>query len=161
TIKFPVLGKIDVSGKTTTQLEEYLKQLLEDGGHLKNPVVIVRIVNSKVTVLGAVGSPGTYSFTEQNITLPQALGYAGDLNIKGVRHDILIIREENGVRSVGHIDMTQTNWFDSPYYWIKQNDVIVVDPNGPMVKSSGYITNIAGLLGVFSIILSTILLITR
>ena len=161
TINFPVLGKIDVSNKTPTQLEEYLRNLLENGGHLKNPVVIVRIVNSKVTVLGEVGSPGTYDFTEQSITLPQALGYAGDLTINGVRSDIMVFREVDGKRTVGHIDMTTTDWFTSPYYQIKQNDVIVVQPNGPKVMTSGYLPNIGAYLGVFSLLLTTILLITK
>lgn len=161
TINFPVLGKIDVSNKTPTQLEEYLHSLLENGGHLRNPVVIVRIVNSKVTVLGEVKSPGTYDFSEQSITLPQALGYAGDLTINGVRSDIMVLREIDGKRTVGHIDMTTTNWFDSPFYQIKQNDVIVVQPNGPKVMTSGYLPNLGAYLGVFSLLLTTILLITK
>ncbi len=161
TIMFPILGEIDVSKKTPTQLEDYLRNILKEGGHLKNPVVIVRIVNSKVTVLGEVKSPGTYDFSEQSITLPQALGYAGDLTINGVRNDIMVFREVDGKRTVGHIDMTRTDWFNSPYYQIKQNDIIVVNPNGPKVMTSGYIPNLGAYLGVFSLLLTTVLLLTR
>ncbi len=161
TIVIPVLGKINVSEKTPTELEDYLRNVLEKEGHLKNPVVSVRIVNSKVTVLGEVKAPGTYEFYEQSITLPQALGYANDLTINGVRNDIMIFREVNGKRTVGHIDMTTTDWFKSPYYQIKQNDVIVVQPNGPKVMTSGYIPNLGAYLGVFSLALTTILLLTR
>ncbi|MCG2462614.1 polysaccharide biosynthesis/export family protein [Flavobacteriaceae bacterium F89] len=161
TITFPVLGKIDVLEKTPPELEEYLRKLLKEGGHLKNPVVIVRIVNSKVTVLGEVKAPGTYDFSEQSINLTQALGYAGDLTINGIRSDIMVFREVNGKRTVGHIDMTTTDWFNSPYYQIKQNDVIVVQPNGPKVMTAGYIPNLGAYLGVFSLLLTTVLLITK
>ncbi|MGJ5642443.1 polysaccharide biosynthesis/export family protein [Formosa sp. S-31] len=160
-ITFPILGDIHVSNKTTKELQELIHDLLVDGGHLKQPTVIVRIINAKFTVLGEVKSPGTKEFDEETLTLPQAIGIAGDLQMSGVRNDIMIIREVNGVRTVGHIDMTKTDWFTSPYYNIKQNDVIVVNPNGPKVKSAGYISNIGGLMGAISFIITLILLIQR
>ncbi|CDF80617.1 polysaccharide export outer membrane protein, partial [Formosa agariphila KMM 3901] len=157
-ITFPILGKLQVINKTTKELEDYIRNILIDGGHLKDPTVIVRIVNAKFTVLGEVSSPGTYDYDEETITLPQALGLAGDLSINGVREDIMIIREVNQVRTVAHIDMTKTDWFTSPYYTIKQNDIIVVNQNGPAVKKAGYISNVGGLLGMVSFIITLVVL---
>lgn len=161
TITFPMLGKIKVIGKTTSELEEQIKAQIESNEHIKNPSIIIRVINSKFTVLGEVKSPGTYDFMEQNITLLQAIGYAGDLSIGGKRKEVMIIREENGVRQQVTIDLTSTKWFDSPYYYIKQNDIIYVNPTGPVIKSAGYIGNLGTFLGVFSLALSSVLLIIR
>lgn len=161
TINFPQLGVISTKDKTTGQLQEELTQLLEDGGHLKSPTVNVRLINAKVTILGEVGSPGTYDFTEESVTLLQALGMAGDLTIQGKREDVLLIRETDGVYKTTHVDLTSAKLLTSPYYLIKPNDVIVVNPNGPKIKSSGFVSNLGSLLSVFSIVLSTVLLITR
>ena len=161
TIVFPILGRIEVAGKSTKELEAHIKSLLEDGGHVKNPSVSVRILNSKITILGEVHKPGTYTITEQNITLPQALGYAGDLTINGERTNVTLIRDEGGVQTVKRIDLTKSDWFDTPYYFIKQNDVIVVYPNDAKVKSAGFIGNTGTLLGIASLILSTVVIITR
>lgn len=161
TINFPQLGSISARDKTPLELQEHIKQLLEEGGHLRNPNVNVRIINAKVTILGEVSRPGVYQFTEQNITLLQALGYAGDLTINGKRENILVMREVNNIRQVAHIDLTSAELINSPFYQIKPNDVIIVDPNGPKIKSSGYITNLGSLLSVFSILLSTTILLTR
>ncbi|WP_434037660.1 polysaccharide biosynthesis/export family protein [Formosa sp. 4Alg 33] len=158
-ITFPILGSIVATGKTTKELESDIRKILIDEGHLKNPTVIVSIINSKITVLGEVGKPGTITFEEETITLPQALGLAGDLTINGVREDVIIIREVDGVRTVGHVDMTKTDWFTSPFYTLRQNDVILVNPNGPAVKQAGYITSIGGLFGLVSFIITLVLLI--
>lgn len=161
TISFPELGTISVAAKTPKELAEYLKTTLDDGGHVKNPTVEVRLINAKVTILGEVNNPGTYTFTEQNITLLQALGYAGDLTINGTREDVLIMRDEDGVRHVSHIDLTSADWLNGPYSFVKPNDVIVVNQNSPKVKSAGYIGNLGMLLSVFSILLSTTLIISK
>lgn len=161
TINFPQLGLISTKDKNTRQLEEYLTKLLEDGGHLKNPTVIVRLLNAKVTILGEVKGPGTYNFTEESITLLQALGLAGDLTINGKREDIIVVRETEGVYKTAHIDLTSANLLTSPYYLIQPNDVVMVNPNGPKIKSSGFVGNVGTFISVFSIILSTVLLITR
>lgn len=161
TINFPQLGNISTKDKTTSQLEDAIKNLLEESDQLKNPTVDVRIMNAKVTVLGEVSSPGVYNFTEQNITLLQALGNAGDLTILGKREDILFIREVDGVRKVAHLDITSADIFDSPYYIIKPNDIIIVHPNGPKVKSAGYIGNLTTTFSVVTILLSTVILLTR
>ena len=92
-LHFPILGNIDIKGKTPKELENHLINLLVEGNHLSNPTVTVRLLNAKVTILGEVNRAGTYTFTENNITLLQALGLAGDLTINGQREDVIIIRE--------------------------------------------------------------------
>ena len=160
-IVFPIVGKIKLAGTTPEEAEDIIKNILVSKGLLVEPVISVRLLNGKITILGDISKPGTYPYSEQNITLLQALGYASDLSITGIRKDILVIREENGTRTYGHIDMTKTDWFDSPYYYIKQNDVIYVYPNGPKIKSAGYLTNLSTVLSVVASSITLILLITR
>lgn len=159
TINFPVLGEISVAEKTSQDLEEYLKNLLEAGGHLINPNVTVRLLNSKVTILGEVRNPGTFTFTEKNISLLQALGLAGDLTIDGNRKNIIVIRESNGQRTTTNIDLTSASWLSSLYQNIQPNDIIIVSPNSKKVTSAGLVGNISTVLSIASILLSTIILI--
>lgn len=160
-IVLPVLGDIIVIGKTKDDLEKELVSILESNDHLKNPTVNIRILNAKVTVLGEVKMPGTYSYTEQYISLLQALGYAGDVTSDANRKEVVIIREEDGVRKYHKIDLTKSDWFNSPYFTIKQNDIIYVYPNNVKVKSTGFIGNTATLLSVLSILLTSFVLLTR
>ena len=134
-------------------------KLLEEGNHLLKPFVNIRLINAKVTLLGEVNKPGTYTFLEQIITIPQALGYAGDLTINGKRTDILLIRETAGNRIMKHIDLTATDWMNDATYYVKPNDVLVVRPNFAKVKSSGIIGNLTSLLSVVSIIITATFLI--
>lgn len=161
TVILPVLGDIVVAGKTKDDLEKELAHILESKGHLKNPTVNVRILNAKVTVLGEVKMPGTYAYTEQYISLPQALGYAGDVTAEANRKEVVIIREEDGVRKYHKIDLTKSDWFNSPYFTIKQNDIVYVYPNNVKVKSTGFIGNTATVLSVISILLTSFVLLTR
>ncbi|MGJ8592107.1 MAG: polysaccharide biosynthesis/export family protein [Aquaticitalea sp.] len=161
TISFPEIGEVSTKGKTILQLQKDIKTKLEVGGHLVNPTVNVRVLNAKVTILGEVRNPGTFNFTEQNITLLQALGYAGDLTINGKREDVLLMRETDSLRQISHIDLTSAELLISPFYQLKPNDVIYVSPNEPKVKSAGFVGNVGTFISVFSILLSTILIITR
>ena len=158
TIVFPILGLLKVAGKTTNELQKMLVKVLNDNGYIKDANVNVRVINSKVTVLGEVKNPGTYSFEEQNISLNQAIGYAGDLTIFGKRKDVLLIRENNGTRTYIKLDLTSSDWFTSPYYYVKQNDVIIVNPNGAKVMSSGYLSNIGSIIGILSFAATLVLL---
>ena len=160
-INYPILGDIFVLNLTANEVENTIVKLLVEGGHLNNPNVNVRLLNAKFTVLGEVKKPGTYSFTEQNITILQALGYAGDLTIKGKRDDIIITRDVNGVRKISHINLTSTAFMNSEYYYIKPNDHIIVNQNNPKVKQSGYIENVGVFLGVISLALTITILVTK
>lgn len=161
TINFPQLGHISTKDKTTVQLAEELTKLLEDGGHLKNPTVNVRLLNAKVTILGEVKTPGTFGFTEESVTILQALGMAGDLTINGKREDVLIVRESDGVFKTTHLDLTSAELLTSPYYYIKPNDVVIINPNGPKIKSSGFVGNVGTVISVISILLTTVVIISR
>jgi len=147
--------------KTAEQVEEAIRKKLVDGGHLTNPSVNVRLINAKVTILGEVNQPGTFNFTEKSITLLQALGYAGDLTINGKRDDILMTREVDGVRKVTHIDLTSSAFMDSEFYFIKPNDVIIVNPNNPRVKNAGFVGNVGTVLTIASLALSITILLSR
>lgn len=158
-INFPQLGDISVAEKTVSQLEDYLENKLMSEGHLISPTVSVRYLNNKFTILGDVNSPGTINYTENKLTLLQAIGLAGDLTLQGRRDNILMIRETNSKRSVTRIDLTKSDWLQTEWNYIRPNDVIVVNPNNPKIKSAGFIGNLGTLLSVFSVILSTTLLI--
>lgn len=161
TIVFPIIGKIDVVSKTTSQLENHIKKILIDGGHVKDPTVSVRLLNSKFTILGEVNKAGTYTITENNLTLLQAIGYAGDLTINGSRKDVLIIRSKDGVQQTKKIDLTKTDWFTTEYYFIKQNDVIVINPNNNKIKSSGFLGSASAVMSAISLVLTSILIVTN
>ena len=161
TINFPVLGELSVKEKTAQDLENDIKKLLVDGGYLINPNVTVRLLNAKFTILGEVKQPGTFSFTENNISLLQALGLAGDLTINGSREDIMLLRYVNGVQTTNRIDITSASFLQGPYQMVKPNDVIVVNPNSARISSAGYVGNLSAVLGIASIILSSIILLTR
>ena len=161
TIKLPILGIIKVANKTISELELSLVKLLEEGGHLLQPFVNIRLLNGKVTILGEVRNPGTYTFLEPILTIPQALGYAGDLTIDGKRNDILLIRETAGNRIMKHIDLTTTDWMNDSTYYIKPNDILVVRPNFRKVKSTGIIGNLSSLISVASILISVAILLTK
>lgn len=160
-INYPVLGKISVDGLDENELESVITQLLLEGNHLTNPTVKVRRVNSKFTVLGEVSRPGTYSYYDKNLNLFQALGYAGDLTIDGKRKGIKLVREENGIRKVHSIELTKADLLNSPYYYIKNNDVIIVNPSFSKVKSAGFIGSPASVASIASLLLSITLLITN
>ena len=161
TINFPVLGELSVKEKTTQDLENDIKKLLEDGGYLINPNVTVRLLNAKVTILGEVQRPGTFSFTENNISLLQALGLAGDLTINGSREDVVVLRRIDGLQTTARIDLTSANFLSGPYQMVKPNDVIVVNPNSAKVKTAGYVGNVSTIIGISSLLLSSIILLTR
>jgi polysaccharide export outer membrane protein len=161
TINFPVLGELSVKEKTAQDLENDIKKLLVDGGYLINPNVTVRLLNAKVTILGEVKRPGTFSFTENNISLLQALGLAGDLTINGSREDVVVLRRVDGVQTTTRINLTSANFLSGPYQMVKPNDVIVVNPNSAKLKTAGYVGNVSTILGITSLLLSSIILLTR
>ena len=156
-ITMPILGKIKAQDLTLTELENFLVNKLKDEKHLSNPIVTARLINAKFTILGEVNRPGTYNFSEENISILQAIGYAGDLTINGKRTNILIIREENNTKTYTTIDLTSKKWFSAPIYYLKPNDVIYVNPNAARVKEAGYIGSLGTFMSIVSVGLSTIL----
>lgn len=128
-IDFPVLGTLHVAGMTKSQIAALIKQRLVSENLVKDPVVTVEFMNLYFSVLGEVKNPGKYSITKDQITLLEAISMAGDLTIYGKRDAIFIIREENGERVTHWVDMRSRDIFRSPVYYLKQNDVIYVQPN--------------------------------
>jgi len=147
-IEMPIIGRVQVNGLTRQQAEKKIKSKLS--GFLKDPYVSVRLLNFKYTIQGEVKNPGTYEVLEPNLTLLQALGQAGDLTINGKRENVMIIRTVGEQRIVRRIDLTQTDWMNSPFYFVKQNDYIYVEPNGPAIKRAGYIPSLGALLGTIT-----------
>lgn len=126
-IDFPVIGKIYVKGMTRDEMSELLKEKLR--AYLKNPIVTIQFLNFRITVLGEVRNPGNYAMNSERITIFEALGRAGDLVINAKRTDILVIRDNGNEKEFGRIDLTSKDIFTSPYYYLKQNDVIYVEPS--------------------------------
>jgi polysaccharide export outer membrane protein len=160
-ITMPILNDIMANGITPTNLELKIKDRLVNEGYLVNPTVQVRVINNKFTVLGEVQSPGVKPFTEQSVSLLDALGMAGDLTYAGVREDIKLIRELDGKRLVYHIDLTTASWMSNPEYRIRQNDVIMVTPNKLKVNSAGLIKDPVTTIGILASLLTIYFLITK
>lgn len=127
-ISMPVLGKIKAAGLTRTELAANIEQKLISEGHIKDAVVNIQFLNFKINVLGEVRSPGEYTISSDRVTLFDALSMAGDITDAGLKDRITVIREENGQRTIAYLDATTKNIFDSPYYYLQQNDIIIVDP---------------------------------
>ncbi len=158
-IHFPGLGNQKVLGLTSKQLTDSLVLQLSD--YIIKPVVNLRLVNFKVTVLGEVKQPGTYPVENERISVLEALGMAGDLTIKGKRTNVLLVREQDGKRQIVPIDLTSIELFNSPYYYLAQNDVIYVAPNKAKLNSSAVGPNIGIIFGSISTLLSIIVFLTN
>lgn len=126
-IDFPVLGQIKVGGLTTGEVRELLVSKLQPD-YLKDPVVIVRYLNFRLTVLGEVASPGSFTVPTERMSIFDALGSVGGLSPYANRTNILISREQNGMRSFGRINLQDRAIFDSPFFFLQQNDFIYVEP---------------------------------
>ncbi|MEP6466256.1 MAG: polysaccharide biosynthesis/export family protein [Parafilimonas sp.] len=133
-IDIPILGSIQAKGLTITQLKDTLSYRLDK--YLQDPIINVRLLNYKVTVLGEVKQPATYTIPSERLTVVDAIGMAGDLTIYGKRENVLLIREENGERKFVRLNLNSSNIFESPYYYLKQNDIIYVEPNKSKIEST-------------------------
>ncbi len=124
-IQFQGLGNMHVEGLTKLQLTALLDSTLKT--YLSNPYCTVRFLNYKITLIGDVVRPGVYSIPSEQVNILEAIGLAGDLTITGRRDNILVMREQNGKRQWGRIDLTKPDIFTSPFYQLQQNDVVYVD----------------------------------
>lgn len=158
TIQFPTLGSVQVLNRTRSELEGYLTKELRD--FVTDAVVQVRIVNFKITVLGETGS-SVIQVPDERISIPEAIAMAGDITYNGKRENILIIRDNNGKKTYSRVDMTDADVFEHPYYFLKQNDIIYVEPTYRQVKAAGFITSWQGLVSIFTTAFSLYILFTR
>jgi polysaccharide biosynthesis/export protein len=157
-IDFPVLGNIEVKGLTITQLKDLLKSKLDK--YLQDAIINIRLLNYKITVLGEVKQPSTYSIPSERITVVDAIGMAGDLTIYGKRENVLLIREEKGERKFVRLNLNSSNIFESPYYYLKQNDIIYVEPNKSKIAAAD-ITQLRNISIVTSAITLLVVIISR
>ena len=128
-INFPSLGTVHVAGLNRWEVQELIKDKLADSGLLRDAVVTVEFLNFKISVLGEVTAPGSYTVTGDKITIFQALALARDLTIYGQRENVQVIREQNGRRQIHTLDLTSSSIFSSPGYYLQQNDVVYVTPS--------------------------------
>ena len=135
-IDFPVLGPLEVAGMTRWELAEMIKTKLIKGGLLTDAVVTVEFMNFKVSVLGEVNAPGTYTIEGDKVTVLQAISLARDLTIFGMRENVSVIRERDGERTIYQINLCDVNLFKSPAYYLQQNDIIYVEPNKEKARQS-------------------------
>ncbi|MNE62735.1 Polysaccharide biosynthesis/export protein [compost metagenome] len=156
-IDFPVLGSMKVGGLTRTEVLQMLKSKI--AVYIKEPIINLRITNFKVSVQGEVGVPGTYNVTSERITLVEALSMARDLTIYGVRNNILVIREVDGVKSYNRVDITQSNFINSPFYYLAQNDVVYVEPNQNKINGAAVGPNTSVLISITSLLITLVTLI--
>lgn len=137
-INFPVLGTIHVSGLTKNQAEDKIREGVKPYlAATENPIVTVRMSSYRVTVVGEVGSPRVIPVNTERMSIIEALAQAGDLSIYGKRNNVLLIREDaNGQKQAHRLNLNDANIFNSPYYYLQQNDIIYVEPNSVKAKNS-------------------------
>jgi len=135
-IYFPILGKIHVEGLTRNALRDNIKEMLITEGFLKDPVVTVNFLNFKISVQGEVARPGSFNISGERVTLLEALSMAGDLTIYGRRDRVAVIRETKNNSVILYHDLRSTDLFDSPCYYLQQNDIIYVEPNKRRMQQS-------------------------
>lgn len=135
-INFPILGKIEVVGRTKKEVRDEITGQLIEQKLLLEPIVDIRYLNYKVSILGEVKNPSVLNVPSEKISLLEALGMAGDITIFGRRDNVTLIREEDGVKRIRKIDLTTNEIFSSPYYYLQSNDIVYVQPNKAKVSSS-------------------------
>lgn len=136
-IDYPIIGTIHVGGLTRQQIERQIKDALIQRNLVKDPVVIVQFLDHSIIVLGEVGSPGRKTFDRDHLTLFEGIGLAGDLKIDGMRTNVRVIRMENGEEKAYDIDLTNAqSVYQSPAYYLQQNDIVYVEPNGKAKRNT-------------------------
>ncbi|ALJ04019.1 sugar transporter [Pseudalgibacter alginicilyticus] len=156
-IDYPVLGKIKLIGLTVEEAKQLIKEKLSKD-YLKDPVINIRILNFRITVSGEVNAPGVYSVSGERITILEALGLAGDLTIKGRRDNVLVVRDFAGTKTYTRVDLTSRELFNSPVYYLTQNDFIYVEPNNSAISGASGDSRIGTIISITSFILTTALI---
>lgn len=158
-ISLPMLGKVHLLGLTRIQAIEKIRNELSQ--YIKDPGVNINFNNFRVSVLGEVARPGSFIMPTERVTVLEALGMAGDLTIRGVRENIMLIREVDGQKTMHRLDLTQQNTLNSPYYYLAQNDVIYVEPNKAQINNSKLGANTNIIISIASLLITVISVLTR
>jgi polysaccharide export outer membrane protein len=153
-INFPVLGKIQLAGLTKNQATNKLTEEIKKS--VKNPIVNIRFLNFKITVIGEVNRPSTFAVPSEKINVLEALGLAGDMTPYGKRENVLVIREKEGVRTAVRMDFTNKDLLNSPYFYLQQNDIVYVEPVKAKVlqgsNSTYYLPIVSAIISIASIL---------
>ena len=153
-INYPVLGKLEVAGKTRPELIAELEK--EISKYVKSPIVTVNITNFKISVLGEINRPGTIVIGSERVSILDAISLAGDLTIQGQRDNILLIRDNNGVKEYARFNLNSSDILSSPYYYLQQNDIVYVEPNKARKGNSKYSQNAQYNVSLISTIISAV-----
>ncbi len=152
----PILGEIKLLGLTSHQASKKIQDKLSES--IINPVVTITIVSAKITILGEVNNPGTFSLYNPKINVIQALGLAGGFKSTGKRKDIVLLRNTDGKVIRHEINLTNNDFINLETFYLKNNDVIYVEPTFASIKNSGYIGSINNIATIFSLVMSIIIL---
>ena len=158
-INFPLIGNIKVADLTTKQAAIKIQELLSKS--IIDPIAKVSVLNYNITILGEVQNPGTFKLFDPKITIIQALGLAGDITIYGKKKNIKVIREINGNSVSTEVDLTNSNFISSDFYYLRKNDVVYVEPTFAQIKNSGYIGEITNITTILTLIFTHIVLLSK
>ena len=159
-IDFPILGKMKVGGRTREEvISEFIEKL--DPDYVKKPTINILITNFKVTITGDVIRPGTFTIPNERVTLLEAIGLAGDLNISAQRNNVKVIREEGNQKKEYTVNLLSKEVFTSPVYYLQQNDLVYVEPNRAKSQSAATNQNTGLFISIGSIIISLIAVLVR
>jgi polysaccharide biosynthesis/export protein len=159
-VELPVLGRLKLGGLTRIKAVELIKDRLYPK-YLKDPIVNILITNFKVTVIGDVRTPRVFQIDNERLTIFDAIGMAGDLNISGRRENVIVVREEFGKKTKYSIDLRSNNIMTSPVYYLQQNDVIYIHQNNSKIQDAVYTRNTGLFISLASVLISLITIITR
>lgn len=160
TVNLPIVGHVKLAGLSRTEAVQAVENALSE--YIESPSISLRILNFKVTILGEVENPGTYTIPNERITILEALGISHDLKITGKRTNVLVIRTENGQRKEYRVDLSSKEIFNSEVYYLKQNDVVYVEPNSKSRYDATVIRSAGGvIISATSLIVSTLILIVK
>lgn len=135
-VQMPILGSIKAEGLTKKQLKNSISKMINDKKLLVDPIVTIRHLNYEVSIIGEVGKPTVINVPSEKISLLKALGIAGDITIYGKKHNVLLIREEEGKRIINRINLNDEKFLSSEFYYLKPNDVVYVEPNERKIKNA-------------------------
>ncbi len=158
-IEFPFLGKLKAAGYKRSEFVEMLREKLKP--YLSDAQIDLRILNFSISVLGEVNSPGVITSTGDRLTILEAISQSGDLTIQGLRKNILIMRDEQGKKSFARVDLTDAKIVDSPYYYLKQNDVVYVEPRRAKYDATALGPYLTATASILSLVITVTLLIIR
>ena len=159
-IDFPILGKLKIGGLTREQTIQMLNTRLTPD-YVKDPTINIRISNFKITVQGDVSRPGTFNIPNERVTILDAIGLAGDLNISGRRDNVLVIREEGAVKKEYRVNLLSKKTYTSPVFYLQQNDIVYVEHNYARIQSASSNSNTGLFISITGTLIAIVTLLTR